>query len=180
VQGLTDVFGDPVWLAAYATVALVVVGVVTVLVMVVGLRRGTKQPEHRPHPQLDVHRTSELNPNRFVGAYDAADFHGYLATAVDEQLKDVLRREHDVILIGRPGSGKSHTAVHHITNFVLSRWFRAWYVIVLDKINFTDFINLRLVGVAMYFFWMTSKSILATWILESVSWTLLILYGHSP
>ncbi len=83
------------------------------------LRSFARSPEHL----LNVYPVNELDPARFVGNYAAGGFTDYFATVHDPEIGDALVSNEGVIICGRPGIGKSHSAVTQVQRY------RDWYVI---------------------------------------------------
>jgi tetratricopeptide (TPR) repeat protein len=77
-------------------------------------------------------RASSLDPGRFVGAYSVRTKE-YLPTTVDEEIAQSLESNSDILLTGRGGIGKSHTAVEHIARYARRHWIKRWKVLLLDR-----------------------------------------------
>jgi len=80
---------------------------------------------------IQIYPVKRLQPANFVGGYKAKNFTNYLPLQIDKDIKIALDNEENVIIIGRPGIGKSHTAVHHILSY-RRRFFR-WYLLIPQK-----------------------------------------------
>jgi tetratricopeptide (TPR) repeat protein len=70
---------------------------------------------------LKICKVTEFDPSSVVGAYHAANFSEYLPINQDNEIADALRLGQSILLGGRPGVGKSHAAIHHISAH--KKWF---------------------------------------------------------
>ncbi|MCP4572664.1 MAG: tetratricopeptide repeat protein [bacterium] len=67
---------------------------------------------HKSSGQISFVRVGDFEPERCVAHYN--EQYGYLAIARDDEIGDALSHQGHVLLVGRPGIGKSHAAVVHI------------------------------------------------------------------
>jgi tetratricopeptide (TPR) repeat protein len=73
-----------------------------------------------------------VDPARFVGAY-AVRTTRYLPVSLDGEIAAALESGSDILLTGRGGIGKSHSAVYHIREFARQHWLQRWKLLVPDR-----------------------------------------------
>lgn len=114
----------PDWVLIGATLLLAVVTLVLAVVTSVELLlklRERREREWAARAGVQVQRVKSFNPAQIVGAYGVGTT-AYLHITADAELKSILTARQDVLITGRPGIGKSHTAIVHIKE-AFPRWF---------------------------------------------------------
>lgn len=86
-------------------------------------RERRKEAQRQRDSMMRICRVKHFDPGQVVGAYSAANVTEYLPIPQDSEIEKTLNIGNYVLISGRPGIGKSHTAVRHILAF------RNWFLI---------------------------------------------------
>lgn len=139
---------DPSWLE-------VLISTIALLVALWGIRAAGKSfrlTRKRQRALLRFTKAKAVDIGAFVGAYRGKANETYVSITADSEIRDALKASKDIILLGRPGAGKSHAALQNIRQ-LFPRWTilapakhmfheafevkipRRKYILLLDDVN---------------------------------------------
>jgi hypothetical protein len=140
------------WLEAPTTG--IVVGIVATIITFLGfiisaltwLRpRHPKTPPPTELPAIYTVSLKRLSEGDFAAGLTAVG-QKYIPIPEDLAITRALRQKQDVLIIGRPGIGKSHSAIHSIKTFRMWYHYLArWRIIIPSKklIHYSDFLRVK-------------------------------------
>jgi tetratricopeptide (TPR) repeat protein len=126
---------------ATVTFALVIVTALLVLFTAKHNRlEGRKLREEKKARRnlLRTCRAERFNPADIVGAFHAGGITEYFPVPLDNVISGAMAEASDIGIMGRPGSGKSHTAAHHIQRA------KGWHVLVPSRYAYQMAAQLRI------------------------------------